>query len=287
MALGNLKIAETLDRGTPMASPNKLIGIYGDSGCGKTTAVIKYLELSGKSAVYLDIDGNSAPIIAAPQSVLDKMNYLKLRNSLTQLYVMDFINGALVSPQLLLCQRHGYLSCPTCKKQGDPSIRVNFDDFGKYDVLVVDSASLLINAVKLFSIKQQEASQSNDLRAIWQRVSLASTTLLHFLREVHETVIVLSHPLDVRYEPEKGVYKAGPKKGEPIAEPYYMPRFGTVPFSREVVGSLTETIFMDDAGGIVTNAKKPYFANTRVEIKSSTAHGALLEIIDRKYMEGH
>lgn len=280
--LGNLTVAPTLKRGSPMASPNKLIAIYGPSGCGKTTEIVKYLTASGKSSVIVDIDGNSGPIIAAPPQVLERMNYLKLRNSLQHLHAMDFVNRSMTDPQLKLCQEHGYLDCGLCKNSGSPSIMVNFDDLRNYDVLVIDSASLFINAIKLFSIK--EAGLDKDLRKIWQRVSLNAATFLHFMREIHETVIVLSHPLDIRLEVEKAVHKQGPNKGEERVQAYYKPRFGSVPFSKEVSGSLTEVIYMNEDGGIITNAKRPYFANTRVPIKSTTVHGALLEIIDGKVL---
>lgn len=276
-----IKIAETITRGSPLASKENTVCLYGPSGSGKTTAVIDYLVKSGKSCVYLDFDGNSAPIAAAPPEVLDKMNYIKIRNSRDVGHVGRFIDASMTDPIIKVCLEHGYLGCGTCaRKQGDV-LQVNFDDWAKYDLVIVDSASVMVESLILFSIKLAKAENEFNAMNVWSRVNLSATTMLHFLRECHRNVIVISHPLDISLGHEKAIQKRGhPRFGRTLVEPYFKPCFGSVPFTREkAVKKLSAVIYQAEDGTIETNSKIPFFANTRREIKSTTASGALLEIL--------
>lgn len=275
----DMKMAKKLKQGSPLQSLEKLVCVYGPSGSGKTTEIMKYITENNKSAIYLDLDGNTAPIASAPQEILDKMNYIKLRNSLSNMHVATFLNSAMTKPLVEVCQNHGYMNCGLCAKSHDDVIVVNFDTWKQYDLVVVDSVTIMIKAIKLFSIKQAEEDGERNPHAIWQRVSLIATTMMHFLRECHKNVIVLSHPIDVRHEFQKVVQKQGQRKGLALVDAYYMPCFGSVPFSREAVQNLSATIYQTEDGKIITNDKKPYFANARQQIQSTTVSGALKEIL--------
>lgn len=278
--IDELRMPETLKMGTPMAKKEHLICVYSESGAGKTTEIIKYLELSGKSSIYIDLDGNSAPIYNAKPEVIEKMNYLKLRNALDKIHVADFINGSMTTPLLKLCPEHGYLNCGICANEQRDMIAVMFDNWKDYDVVIVDSVTIMVNAVKLFSIKKSEEGKDNSPFDIWQRVSLMANTMMHFLRECHDTVIVLSHPVDVRHEYQKVIQKRPHQRaGLSLVDPYYRPCFGSVPFTREAAKNLSAVIYMNEDGSILTQGNKPYFANTRMEIKSTTVSGALQEIL--------
>lgn len=275
-----MKISQTLTKGSPLASPEKTICIVGESGSGKTTELMKYLALSGKRSLYLDLDGNSGPVINAPAEVLEKMNYVKLRNSLDNMSVSDFLYSVMSEPMVDICAKHGWLKCGKCKKRGDNSIRLFFDTWeDDYDLVIVDSVTIMIKAIKLFSIKQATEEGERNPRAIWQRVSMVANIMMHFLRECHPNVVVLSHPIDVRHEHEKVVQKLGSRKGMELVDPYYMPCFGSVPFSREVARGLSAVIYQQEDGTIITDSKRPYFANARQPIQSTTVSGALQEIL--------
>ena len=279
--MNELKIAQQLKKGSPFVSPERTVCIYGDSGTGKTTALVKYLAESGKRCLYLDLDGNSGPLLSAPDSVINKMNYVKLRNSLTNMSVADFLFGIMEEPMIDVCVKHGLLTCGVCKRTQGDVVRLMIDNWGTdYDVVIVDSVTIMVKAIKLFSTQQATRDGERNPRAIWQRVSVVAEIMMHFLRECHQQVIVTSHPIDVRNEHEKVVQKAGPRKGLELIDPYYMPCFGSVPFSRDVVRGLSATIFVGESGSIVTDQKKPYFANARQKIQSTTVAGALSEILD-------
>lgn len=279
--LDDIKIAQVLDRGSPLASPERTVCIYADSGVGKTTGIMEYLAQSGKRALYLDLDGNSEPLLRAPKDVLDKMNYVKLRNSLTNMSVADFLYAIMSEPMLSVCTTHGHLNCGVCKRKQDPTVRLIMDRWREdYDVVIVDSVTIMVKAIILFSTQQATAEGERNPRAIWQRVSMVCNIMMHFLRECHSNVIVTSHPIDVRQEHEKVVQKTGSRKGLALRDEYYMPCFGSVPFSREVARGLSAVIYAGPNGELVTDQKKPYFANARGSIQSTTISGALAEILD-------
>lgn len=277
-----LKITEKVKRGSPLAYKENTICVYGPSGSGKTTQIVEYLKLSGKSCIYLDLDGNTAPLLEAGSEVLDKMNYVKLRNSLDSMHVAEFLARAMDTPILNICLRHGFMNCGMCKAAGDDILALNFTEWRKYDLVIVDSVTIMVKAIILFSIKQAEAGGDKSPRDIWQRVSMVAQTMMHFLRECHPNVIVISHPTDVRLPYEQVVQKSNhpTRAGKELVDPYYLPCFGSVPFTKESAKNLSAVIYVGDDGKIITNAKKPFFANARREIKSTTVAGALQEILD-------
>ena len=271
---------EVITQGIPTANPEKLICIYGESGSGKTTEVIKYITESGKSAVYVDFDGNSAPIYNSPAEVLERINYIKVRNSLGKMHVADFINKAMEDPMINICLRHGYLGCGLCKRKQLDTLAVNFDDWENYDLAVIDSVTIMVNAIILFSIKESARGQDKSPHDVWARVSLMAKTMMHFLRECHPNVIVLSHPIDIRLPFQKVIQKRpSPRAGKELVDPYYSPVFGSVPFSRQAAKNLSAVIFQNTDGSIITQERKPYFANTRMPIKGNTVSEALHEIL--------
>lgn len=277
----DIKLAKTLTRGSPMASPERTVCIYGESGSGKTTGVMEYLKQSGKRSLYLDLDGNSGPILAAPPEVLDKMNYVKLRNSLTNMSVADFLIASMSEQMLSLCVEHGLMNCGRCKRKQGDVIQLMMEKWNDdYDVVITDSASIMVKAIILFSQRQATDEGERNLLAVWSRVSIIANTMMHFLRECHRNVIVLSHPIDVRHEFQKVVQKSGPRKGLGLVDPYHAPCFGSVKFSREVARGLSATIYANEDGSIITDQKRPYFANARQQIQSTTIAGALSEILD-------
>lgn len=276
----DIKIAKKLSKGSPLAHTEQTVCVYGPSGAGKTTDVIEFLHTSGMRCLYFDLDGNSGPIINAPPAVIENMNYVKLRNSLTQMSVADFLYSVMSEPMLDVCVKHGHLSCSLCKRAGGDYIRLIMDNWLKdYDIVVVDSVTIMVKAMILFSTQQATAEGERNTRAIWQRVSMIANIMMHFLRECHPRVLVTSHPIDVRHEHEKILAKTGNRKGLAVTEEYYMPCFGSVPFSREVARGLSAVIYVDENGKLITDQKKPVFANARQKIQSTTLAGALTEIL--------
>lgn len=282
----DIKVAKNLKKGSPLAFKENTICVYGPSGSGKTTELVKYLQESGKSCVWLDIDGNNAPVVNAGSKVLELMNYIKLRNRIDRVFVKEFFNRAMDTPSISVCVRHGFIDCGQCRNTGGDNLVVKFDDWADYDLVIVDSITVAIDSFVLFAIKDYEEHIKQggrpDPRRIWSEVNLMAKTMVHFIREIHPNVIVISHPIDVRLDYEKAIQKANhpTRAGKELVEPYYFPCLGSAPFSKKAPKSLSRIIYIGEDGKLTTNAKTPYFANTRQQIKSTTVAGALKEILD-------
>jgi nucleoside-triphosphatase THEP1 len=178
--------------------------VYGAPKSGKTALVGKLAEKY--KLHWFDLEGGIKtllnPEILKPEyrknfslfSIPDKQTYPIAIET-----VLKTIKGTATE----ICQDHGRVSCPECKRVGKPANTIALNQFTQEDIWVIDSWSQLCESAMNYIMKDAIAKDNFDAKAGWDEYGKQGRILERigsFIQIAPINIVVISHELLVEME---------------------------------------------------------------------------------------
>jgi hypothetical protein len=246
--------------------------LYGESCTGKTT-LITSLAKRGVHLHYLDLDGNISPFQDLTEEALQNVSYIKVRDSASRLNIPLFLEELGTTGVAKVCVEHGHMLCNPCKQEGE-FLRFSINDYGKEDVLVIDSMStaldsILLQAKRDFPSDEATGSQDNVKASYnhWGAMATRTQNVLQILKSWRGPSILITHELDINSDLDGN-------KPEKI-----YPNLGTKKFSKNHMYPF-DSVLYKTTKGLLTKRSSKYFAVVRRVLTSVNPEDILYECLN-------
>jgi len=127
--------------------------IYGAPKSGKTQLVG---ELSSKyKLLYFDLENGYATLLKLPKASQENIELISLPDSKTFPIAIETMLKVITGNKVSICQQHGKVSCPLCRKESGPETEVCLAEMDNEWIVVIDSLTQLTNSAIAFITKTQ------------------------------------------------------------------------------------------------------------------------------------
>lgn len=201
--------------------------VFGAPKSGKTQLVS---ELSAYyNLLWFDLENGWETLLKLPAAQQERVDLIQIPD--TKNYpiaietVLKVISGNLVS----ICQEHGKVSCPLCKKDSKPFSEVQLNALGSDVIVVFDSITQLANS----AMNHLTKGQPDTYKPEWTDYRNQGALMEKFLSELQQAkynVVCITHEAEVEMED-------GRKKLVPVA--------GTTNFSRNTAKYFDHVIYAE------------------------------------------
>ena len=181
----------------PKTEDRHTVLLYGPPKTGKTRMVGKLAEL-GYTLWFFDVEQGSLTLRQVSPEAQGRIHLFSIKDAAENSYAAKtlsrVINFRSVGPQLI-CQEHGLLNCPACKKDGKPFDTFQLEALGPKDIVVIDSLTQLSDSYLNWSLgndlnKKPEFDHWRDLQVkLDSLIDAMKTAPCHFIVITHEQTI--------------------------------------------------------------------------------------------------
>lgn len=171
--------------------------LFGPPKVGKTRMVGKLAEL-GYTLWYFDTEQGSLTLRQVAEEAQSRINLFQIKDAAENSYaaktISKVINFRSVGPRAI-CQAHGLLDCPACKKESLPFDTFQLEILGPKDIVVIDSLTQLSDSYLNWSLGNQldrkpEFDHWRDLQVkLDSLIDAIKTAPCHFIVITHEQEI--------------------------------------------------------------------------------------------------
>jgi uridine kinase len=122
-------------------SKAKRVLIYGESMVGKTTLVG---TLAAKfKLLYFDLEKGYESLLKLPESSKENIELIQIPDTKIFPIAIETLLKVFTGREILICETHGKVSCPICKKDSAPETRICLNELDTATVVVIDSLNYL------------------------------------------------------------------------------------------------------------------------------------------------
>lgn len=188
--------------------------VFGEPKSGKT-------QLAGDLSkefdiLYFGLENGHATLFKLPPEQQDRIEVVLIPDSRTYPVAIETMLKVVSGNRTEICEEHGKVSCPLCKKDGKPFTVVELNALPATTIVVVDSLTQLAVSAMAHITK----SQSDEYKYDWDDYRKQGTLMDKFLSQIQQAkynVVCITHVTETELED-------GRKKLVPVA--------GTTSFSR-------------------------------------------------------
>jgi len=180
-----------------LPSTTQRVLIFGAPKTGKTqlaaTLASKY------KLVWFDLENGYSTLLKLPKNQQEKIELISLPDSKTFPIAIETLLKVITGGEVSICEEHGKVNCPLCKKDEKPAVTVFLKELGADTVVVIDSLTQLTNSAIAFITKNQpddykmEFSDWGNLRALVEK-------FLSQIQQAKYNVVCISHEEEVEME---------------------------------------------------------------------------------------
>jgi adenosyl cobinamide kinase/adenosyl cobinamide phosphate guanylyltransferase len=201
--------------------------IFGPPKSGKT-------ELAGKLAehfnlLWFDLENGWDTLLKLPAEWQDRIELIRIPDTKTYPIAIETMLKVIKGSPLEICEQHGKVSCPLCKKDSGPFNRVALSEVGDNTIVVFDSGTQLANSAMNHITKNQDELY----KAEWSDYRSQGQLMEKFLSELQQAkynCVFITHEAEVEMED-------GRKKIVPVS--------GTTNFSRNTAKYFDDVVYCE------------------------------------------
>lgn len=177
--------------------------VFGDAKTGKTQLVG---ELSSHfNLLWFDLESGVTTLYKLPEEQQARIELIAIPDSATYPIAGETLLKVLAGSPVDICEAHGKVSCPICKKSGAPSTTVNVSALKSDTILVIDSLTQLASSVMSHITKDAVAADPNYKL---QRDDFGNqgTVLMRILSQIQAAnynVVCITHVIEAELEDGK------------------------------------------------------------------------------------
>ena len=171
--------------------------IYGAPKSGKTQLAA---ELSSKyKLIWFDLENGYATLLKLPAASQERIEIISLPDSKTFPIAIETMLKVVSGNPVDICEQHGKVSCPLCKKDNLPTAHVELAKVGQDTVVVVDSLTQLTNSAIAFITKDQPEDYKMDY-SDWIYLKAVVEKFLSQIQQAKYNIVCISHEEEVEME---------------------------------------------------------------------------------------
>lgn len=229
--------------------PLHRICVFGEPGMGKTHYIG---ELASRFNLHwFDLENGYSTLYNLPEEYQDRINLYAIPDSAIFPVAIETILHIIKGLPVDICEEHGKVNCPHCKRDNKPTQRFCLNELGPMDVLVIDSGSQLQSSALANMMKSLPDTAKPEWDHYRNQGALVNK-ILSTLQHAPCHVAVATHVIESEMED-------GTKK--------LCPLIGTAPFSRNAGKYFGHCIYPTVKAGkrvLVSNG----VANARLAVSS-------------------
>ena len=171
--------------------------VFGAPKSGKT-------QLAGELAkkfklIWFDLENGYATLLKLPKQYQENIEVISIPDSRAFPIAIETMLKVISGNPTSICEQHGKVSCPLCKKDNLPVTEVELGKLGQDTVVVIDSLTQLTNSIIAFITK----NKPDDYKMDWEDWGNLKAVVEKFLSQVQQAkynIVCISHEEEVEME---------------------------------------------------------------------------------------
>lgn len=177
--------------------------VFGDAKTGKTQLVG---DLSSHfNLLWFDLESGVTTLYKLPEEQQARIELIAIPDSATYPIAGETLLKVLAGNPVAICEAHGKVSCPICKKSGAPSTTVNVSALKSDTILVIDSLTQLASSV-MSHITREAVSADPNYKLQRDDFGNQGTVLMRILSQIQAAnynVVCITHVIEAELEDGK------------------------------------------------------------------------------------
>lgn len=174
--------------------------VYGAPFTGKT-------ELVGKLALHynllwFDLENGYVTLSKLPLALQERIELISIPDSRAFPIAVETLLKVVKGTEVKVCEVHGKVGCPICKKEGNPEVRICLNEVGPDTIVVIDSLTQFTASGISHITKTQPDDYKMDF-GDWGQLAVIVDKLLSQIQAARYNLVCISHELEVKMEDGK------------------------------------------------------------------------------------
>lgn len=182
------------------ASKAKRVLVYGESMTGKTT-------LAGTLAanfkiLYFDLEKGYESLLKLPAASQENIELIAIPDTKIFPIAIETLLKVFTGKEVFICEEHGKVACPLCKKEGKPEVRVCLNELDDSYVVVIDSLTQLSASTMNFLMKDKEDTARPEWE-VYRAQGALLEKILSCMQQAKHHIVCISHVVESQQEDGK------------------------------------------------------------------------------------
>lgn len=182
------------------ASKAKRVLIYGESMTGKTTLAGTIAEKY--KVIYFDLEKGYESLLKLPQSAQENIELIPIPDTKIFPIAIETLLKVFTGKEVFICEAHGKVACPICKKESLPETRVCLNELDESYVVIIDSLTQLSASTINFLMKDKEDTAKPEWDVYRSQGALLEKILSCMQQSKHH-IVCISHVVESQQEDGK------------------------------------------------------------------------------------
>ena len=181
-------------------SKAKRVLIYGESMTGKTTLAGTLAEKF--KVIWFDLEKGYESLLKLPESMQENIELIAVPDTKIYPIAIETMLKVFQNKEVFICEAHGKVACPICKKAEAPETRINLGELDENTVVVIDSLTQLSASTLNFLMKDKEDTAKPEWDVYRSQGALLEKILSCMQQSKHH-IVCISHVVESQQEDGK------------------------------------------------------------------------------------
>lgn len=181
-------------------SKAKRVLIYGESMTGKTT--LAGTLASKYKMIWFDLEKGYESLLKLPEAAQENIELLQIPDTKIFPIAIETILKVFTGKEVFICEEHGKVACPICKKAGASETRVCLNELDENYIVVIDSLTQLSASTLNFLMKDKEDTAKPEWDVYRSQGALLEKILSCMQQSKHH-IVCISHVVESQQEDGK------------------------------------------------------------------------------------
>ena len=179
------------------ASATHRVLVFGPPKSGKTQLVS---TLASKyNLLWFDLENGYGTLLKLPEQQKERVELISIPDSRNFPIAIETMLKVMSGQKISICEEHGKVACPLCKKAGAPEVEVCLSELGPDSVVVVDSLTQLTNSAIAFITRGKPDDYKMEFDD-WGNLKALVEKFLSQVQQARYNVVCISHEEEVEME---------------------------------------------------------------------------------------
>lgn len=182
---------------TVKTSTTQRVLIYGEPKSGKTQLAGMLAE--AHNLLWFDLENGFSTLFKLPENVQSNIELIRLPDTKTYPIGIETILKVLTGSKVAICDEHGKVACPICKREEKAFTEVDLGNLPKETIVVIDSLSQLSNSAMAHLTKGKDDTYKPEWQDYANQGALLNKVLSQ-LQQAPYNVIAITHVIETQLE---------------------------------------------------------------------------------------
>ena len=167
---------------------------------GKTTLAGTLAEKF--KILYFDLEKGYESLLKLPQAAQENIELIQIPDTKIFPVAIETLLKVFTGKEVFICEEHGKVACPICKKNSAPETRVCLNELDESYVVVIDSLTQLSASTINFLMKDKEDTAKPEWDVYRSQGALLEK-ILSCMQQSRHHIVCISHVVESQQEDGK------------------------------------------------------------------------------------